>query len=188
MLMRYNYLLAEKVRGLTGVNELLDTAFAFTAETGAYVVPVVLVVLFLLRGRSREDSLFIFFATLLGIGAAHFVQPLYVHDRPFMIYDTLLADATGDTFPSQHASTLFPFSLAFLYRGRRRLGAIFLGWAVVNAFSRVTVGYHFPLDILAGFIIGVVMVWSLGQYQDRIEDFSGFTEELEQKALGLWNR
>lgn len=181
--METNSLLAAKVRGLTGLNPFLDSFLAFSAETGSYVVPILLVLLFLMRGRNREDSLFVFFTTVLGIGAAHFIQPLYVYERPFELYDTLLNDATGDAFPSQHASTLFPFSLAFLYRGRKKLGTVLLGWTLLNTFSRIAVGYHFPLDILAGLLIGVVMVLSMGVYQKPVEKLSDLTETVEKEIL-----
>lgn len=183
MLMALNYLLAEKLRGLAGLHQYLDSSLIFTAETGSYVVPLVLVALFVLNGRSRRDSIFIFTATILGIGLAHFVQQLYVHPRPFEMYSTLLGDATGDSFPSQHASTLFPFSLAILYRGRRKLGLVLLLWAVVNSFSRMVVGYHFPLDILAGFLIGVAAVYALSVYEEYVERFSEFVETVEKRIF-----
>ncbi len=175
MLMDYNYILAERLRGLTGVDPFLDSLWVFTAETGSYIVPLLLVLMFLYGEKSRRDSLFVFSATVLGIGAAHFLQQLYIHPRPFELYETLLADASGDSFPSQHASTLFPFSLSLIHRGWRKIGFIILLWTFLNTFSRVVVGYHFPLDILAGLVIGIGVVWALKVYEKH---FNRFIEKL----------
>ncbi len=185
MLMEWNYRAAAWFRSIVGTSELFDTAVVVVAEFGSYVVPATLVILFLLRGKHRADSLFVFAATIIGIGWAHVVQELYVHPRPFELYDTLLMDATGDSFPSQHASTLFPFSLAFLLRGRTRIGLLFLSWAVMNTTSRIIVGYHFPMDIIAGLLIGVIVVWGTGQFQRHIDRLSTVTERIENEA---WDR
>lgn len=180
-----NYVAASLLRSLAGRSELLDSFWIFTAETGSYIVPVLLVLLFLKNGESRQDSLFVFTATILGIGLAHIVQQLYIHPRPFEIYDTLLADATGDSFPSQHASTLFPFSLALLNRGRKRLGALILAWTILNSLSRMVVGYHFPVDILAGAVIGVMAVWALSQHQDKVKDLSKRIDRIQDSLINL---
>lgn len=188
MLLELNSMIAAALRGLAERSEIIDTLLIFTAEYGAFVIPPTLVILFLLREKNREDSLFVFFATVLGIGLSYAVSGLYVYERPFEMYDTLLSDAVGDTFPSQHASTLFPFSLAFIYRGRKILGLIFLSWSIANTLSRIIVGYHFPLDIFAGLVIGGFAVWSLGQFENWIKKFSEYTERFEKKLLNFLPR
>lgn len=44
-----------------------------------------------------------------------------------------------------------------LYKRRKGIGYLFLFWASLIALSQVYVGVHFPLDILAGALLGMVV-------------------------------
>lgn len=70
----------------------------------------------------------------------------------------LLIDRCSDTFsfPSNHASNHFGLAmfLTMVYRRYRGLrGGLFL-WAALVAFSQVYVGIHYPIDVLAGALLG----------------------------------
>ena len=38
----------------------------------------------------------------------------------------------------------------------KKIGIIFLIWAILIAYSRVYIGVHYPFDVFAGMIIGIV--------------------------------
>ena len=58
-------------------------------------------------------------------------------------------------FPSCHAANSFALAtiLACIWRGSRLKWFIFI-WAVVNSYSRVYLGVHYPGDLLVGAIVG----------------------------------
>jgi len=60
-------------------------------------------------------------------------------------------------FPSCHAANSFALAvfISRLFR-RRWFSAFILLWAVVNSYSRICLGVHFPGDLLAGAIIGSI--------------------------------
>ncbi|MBU1916457.1 phosphatase PAP2 family protein, partial [Patescibacteria group bacterium] len=65
---------------------------------------------------------------------------------------------TAKSFPSDHA--IISFALAFsVLMLHRRLGAVLLICAGAVAVGRVLVGVHYPLDVLAGAILGTA--WAL---------------------------
>jgi undecaprenyl-diphosphatase len=64
-------------------------------------------------------------------------------------------------FASSHAANAFALATGlWLLLGQqyRWLGWLFL-WAIAVAYSRIYVGAHYPLDVLAGAGIGVLMAW-----------------------------
>ena len=71
---------------------------------------------------------------------------------------TVHADTAG--FPSTHASVAFAFALAVAACTQRWLSAVaVVVVACLVAWSRVNLGLHFPLDVLAGAAIGGASAW-----------------------------
>ncbi len=109
-------------------------------------------------------GLAIFFAG----GAAWCVNNLfslfYFRPRPFV---TLLtqplvdADALSKSFPSDHAGVSFAIAFA-LMRFNPRYTWLGLTLAALIAFGRVAAGVHYPTDIIAGAVVGLLVgdfVW-----------------------------
>jgi undecaprenyl-diphosphatase len=74
-------------------------------------------------------------------------------------------------FVSSHAANVFSFAflMGFLTKNRR-LFYLLLGWAFVTIYSRVYVGVHYPLDVICGAIIGILVglgIYKLIFYFDR---------------------
>ena len=99
------------------------------------------------------------------------MKPFFARLRPCQVpeWQTLVHTVAGCGgrygFASSHASTTFalattvwlmlrPWSLWF--------GAAF-GWSALVAYSRVYVGVHYPLDILVGAAVGVLVGWLVYQ-------------------------
>ncbi|MDD3080162.1 MAG: phosphatase PAP2 family protein [Paludibacter sp.] len=65
-------------------------------------------------------------------------------------------------FVSSHAANSFAFALMTSYIMRKRFYtiAIFL-WAVVNSYSRMYLGVHYPFDILGGMVVGLSVAYGI---------------------------
>ena len=75
--------------------------------------------------------------------------------------------APDDSFPSDHGTVIFTFALAFLFWHRLWSGALLMVVAAAIAWSRVYLGVHWPLDMVGGFLVGLIgcvsaaILWSL---------------------------
>ena len=70
----------------------------------------------------------------------------------------------GESFPSNHAANHFALSLIFilLFKPKRYVSFILIFWASLIAYAQVYVGVHYPLDVLGGALIGIIIarIWS----------------------------
>lgn len=103
-------------------------------------------------------------AVLVAVGIN---QPLVHHfneARPYTVFPdalVLISRSTDPAFPSDHGTMAGAVAAAVLLStwrtGSRRLGVVVLVLAVLMAFTRVYVGAHYPLDMVAGLIVGAVI-------------------------------
>lgn len=106
--------------------------------------------------RRRPDLLWAFvFVALLGTLWVHGLKPLFDLPRPPGVLPDVHVIGPAykaHTFPSGHATTAFAIGglYALGFQQFRTRYAIILSVAFVAALSRVVVGVHWPLDILAG--------------------------------------
>ncbi len=78
--------------------------------------------------------------------------------RPFALLDippSIIVHDPNGSFPSSHAA-FFSALAVTMWVTAKRTGWWFAGGAVLIAVARVGAGIHFPLDILAGAVIGAL--------------------------------
>ncbi len=110
-------------------------------------------------------------ALLIGLTAIvtgttkHFVARL----RPYEV-DQLIAtpfiDSGGFSFPSGHTTEVFTLFFAiFFFLNNRYWHFIFLLWALLIAYTRMAFGVHYPLDIIGGICVSLIVVWLWQKYE-----------------------
>lgn len=157
------------------LNSLLRCSFmdkAMTMFTERFVWVPMYVAILVLFARPRRWSTF----ALLTIGCslaiviadqtcATLIRP-YVErlrpsnpDNPVSVFTLIVNGYRGGPygFPSCHAANSFALATftAFLVR-KRGFTAFIFGWAIINSYSRIYLGVHYPGDLLAGAIIGSI--------------------------------
>lgn len=90
------------------------------------------------------------------------------HDPGLAPYVRLVKASCGGQFGffSAHAANAFGLAAFFTTlwgRARRVGGMLLILWAVAVGYSRIYLGVHFPLDILAGFVVGGFFGWMFGR-------------------------
>ncbi|MBD3184143.1 phosphatase PAP2 family protein [Candidatus Poribacteria bacterium] len=123
-------------------------------------------ILIILLIRRRPDVVWtIAVASILSVIILRTGKMIFNTPRPPMIFEEGSFFLSGpcyrrNGFPSGHATTAFTIggSLVMMYRNTIFRYAIFVIAGII-AISRVMVGIHWPIDILAGMIIGWVSSW-----------------------------
>jgi undecaprenyl-diphosphatase len=62
-------------------------------------------------------------------------------------------------FVSSHAANFFALSafVSLLFSERKFLSYFLYAWAILVAYSRIYVGKHFPLDVIGGAVLGILI-------------------------------
>lgn len=85
------------------------------------------------------------------------ISHLWERPRPYIAHPDIahlfISPSMDPSFPSDHATAAFAIAVAIFLRSRK-LGLLALGMATVLAVGRVTVGTHYPGDVLGGAVLG----------------------------------
>ncbi|HEU5035449.1 MAG TPA: phosphatase PAP2 family protein [Nocardioides sp.] len=97
---------------------------------------------------------------MLAIGLNQVVAAIVAEPRPYTAMPgvlVLVSRSTDPSFPSDHAVMAGAVAAGVLL-AHRRLGLVAVALAALMAATRVYVGAHFPLDVVAGLALGAVVV------------------------------
>ncbi|MEK7562264.1 MAG: phosphatase PAP2 family protein [Patescibacteria group bacterium] len=148
------------INGFAGKWAWLDYSAIFFAKYCEYILWLCLI-LFLVFGFKKKLEMVVL--AIISGAVSRFIigfiiRFLWFRPRPFLAQNfiPLINQSPAEaSFPSGHA--LFYFALAtIVYFYNKNLGILFFISSFLIALSRVFVGVHWPSDILAGAIIGIL--------------------------------
>lgn len=133
---------------------------SFFSEAPQFILAMILAVTWL-RDPSRTWPVMVGISATIALAMvlSKITGMIYPVDRPFVVGlgNQWLAHDTDPSFPSDHAALLFSIWGACVCRaGWRAIGwtALLLGF--VNGWARIGVGLHYPLDIMASLLLGLI--------------------------------
>ncbi|KKO55379.1 undecaprenyl-diphosphatase [Paenibacillus sp. DMB20] len=167
----------------------LNPVAVIVAEYMLYILALAMLAYWFTRNsRNRmmviQAGLAFVFAEVIGKLAGK----LYEHHQPFAELphvNKLIDHAIDNSFPSDHTILFFSVCFSF-WLVRKREGWIWLALACCVAISRIWVGVHYPVDIAAGALIGIIsallMYW-LTPKLGMVKRLLTLYEKAEQRVL-----
>ncbi|MCW2780893.1 MAG: Undecaprenyl-diphosphatase [Marmoricola sp.] len=142
----------------------LHTPMRLYAEYGIVLFAAFLLLSWWLARRAQSPrriaaALWAPVATLVAVGLNQPIVHSVGEARPFIVFPhalVLVARSQDASFPSDHGVMAGAVAAGVLL-ANRRLGLVVAVAAVLIAFARVYVGVHFPLDVVAGLVLGATV-------------------------------
>lgn len=138
------------------------------------LVPLILLIVFFFSAF-KKPALNAFLAALIGWQLLdRLVALIWFRPRPeltLLSSKELIFERTLYSFPSDHATVFTALILSFWLSGLPRLSYFLIVIAILNLLPRVLTGLHYPTDILAGILIGVVSVFLVKLFKPALDNF-----------------
>jgi undecaprenyl-diphosphatase len=169
-------------------NPGLDVFFSILIILGTVYVWLVFVPVLWWKGK-RNEAADLFFLIMLVLVVTTLLKFLFASPRPEDIREVPIpvpAYFGFDlySFPSNHASRAFACALFLSFRFKKWTVPLFV-YAFLIGLAKVYVGAHYPGDIIAGAVVGIIFgilfVW-LGKF----EPYVAFRNKLVERVEGLW--
>ena len=148
-------------------------AITFLGDGGWFWI--LLAVVLLIMKKTRKAGAAAAIALVIGALITNVcLKNMVARVRPYDTYSALIPIVTKPidwSFPSGHTCASFASAFVYFRLLPKKYGIPALVLACMIAFSRLYLGVHYPTDVLAGFLIGllasVLAVWMVSRFCDH---------------------
>ncbi|NIN63342.1 MAG: phosphatase PAP2 family protein [Anaerolineae bacterium] len=166
------------INGLAGQVPAVDSLMRLLVND--YFVPTTLCLLIAalwFGGNSKQERrsnqravLSIIVAALLANLVVKFCNLIYFRPRPFSVQEVnlLFYRPSDSSLPANSAAVVFAFA-GVAWQRHRRLGVVMGILGGLFVFARIYCGVHYPLDVIAGGLVGFVAAYVVGRSQRILE-------------------
>jgi len=165
---------------LNSFNNGYFDSFMYTFSKVAVWIPFYLSVVYVLFKSQGKKAIWMVLFLVIGVVLADQISGLFKngvqrfrpsHDPIIQNFVHIVNNSRAGLygFVSSHASNTVGFAiLSSLFIRRQSYTLAAISWALLNCYSRIYLGLHFPLDILGGAILGVFLALFLYFIYKRI--------------------
>jgi undecaprenyl-diphosphatase len=138
---------------------LLDNIMILFAEYVQYVFVFLILILWLLnKSNFRVIAFQVMVSFTLAYSINRLIELFIFRERPFVSHavNQLVEHSTNSSFPSDHATSAIVIAFT-LWLSSLRYKHLWVWLAFGIAFSRIWVGVHYPFDVVAGILNGLMV-------------------------------
>jgi len=159
--------LTEKANHLIGHSFWFDRIISILSVGLVYLVPLILLGVWFYSSHTKKQALQMLFSGLLAwfVFNGLFARFVWTRPRPYIAdmvnIRELIFHRPTYSFPSDHAALFAALVCSAWLLGFKKLGWWFFAMGVTVGITRVIIGVHYPLDILAGIVFGALAAFIL---------------------------
>jgi undecaprenyl-diphosphatase len=154
-----NAMIFQTINGVANTSKMIDFIGLFFADYLLYLVGIAFIIILFIK-KTRLMAISIAVTTFLArIVIAEPLKRIVHLARPYVSLDDAkkIVSENGDylSFPSGHTTIFFAIAMA-IYFFNKKWGIIAFVIAALVGIARIYVGVHWPLDVVAGALIGIL--------------------------------
>ncbi|MEM0201490.1 MAG: phosphatase PAP2 family protein [Candidatus Micrarchaeaceae archaeon] len=151
----------------------LNSVMSFLGNDIVVVIILLIIALYLFYKKDKNVFAFLFAAVLIYV-LTDIIKLIIREPRPCTVSDlswinTVGCDSSTFSFPSNHSTILT--GLSVFVGSYKYLRIIYIVWLILILFGRVYLGAHYFTDVIAGFIIGLLIGLLVYKFKAKINDF-----------------
>jgi undecaprenyl-diphosphatase len=159
-----NYLY-HAINGLSGKSVILDHIMAFFAQDALELYAILFVIAWFTLPRRdemrRHQLILAGFAGILGLIINVLIAHVWYRARPFVVlpkgtFNQVIPHPVDSSFPSDHTTGSMAFAAGVAGNSQKWVSISFTALAIIVMFSRVYCGVHWPTDVLASIVVGIL--------------------------------
>ena len=154
-----NAMIFQKINSIANNSKLFDFVGIFFADYLLWIVVGALIILFLIK-KTRLMIIVTGISIIFGrYIITEIIKRLYSSPRPYLVLENvkkLISENHGyQSFPSGHAAIFFALATT-IYFFNKKWGIVSFILAILVGISRIFVGVHWPIDVIAGALVGIL--------------------------------
>ncbi len=173
-----NNLIFFSLYSLSHQSPLFDSLIVFCANYLIYIIVIIVGFFVIIKNSDQlfdwrkpfaelklkfNNLVFIFTPVVLAWISVSIVKNIFQFPRPFVFFaDRVIPlfsqSVTDYSFPSGHSTFIAALAISVFFVNKK-LGITCIIIALAVGISRIIAGVHFPIDILAGYIFGIVIAF-----------------------------
>lgn len=147
------------INNLAGKNKILDQIMFCFSKYVPYIFMLIIAAVFVsgIVKRNidfRKASVSTFIITVINLALSFIIGSIYYEDRPFVNnkVNLMYPHDKDASFPSDHSIGTMSIALG-LGKYKKTLSRILIVLSIMVGISRIYVGHHYPVDVVAAYVI-----------------------------------